>query len=333
MVALVGIDLERDGKQHGHLAIPHSTHHSAYGQIKVPVTYLRNGYGPRALLSAGVHGDEFEGQITLSKLALELSSEDIKGSLLILPMANAPAVAASSRVSPLDQLNLNRVFPGNALARPTEAIAHAIETLLLARCDYAFDIHSGGTSLNYDAIGITASTGDKAGDNARLNLLNALDLDRGLLLSTNDEMGLDCSLDGAMLRQGVVGISAEFGGGGGLSPALQLQCAQSVQRFLTSIGLIPGSPDVSKVHQTKMYSVDCPEAYVFSSSSGIFVAETRIGQTVEKDDILGQIHDLLDLSLPPLTVRSELPGTVLCLRALPRVESGDCLVQIGRAIP
>lgn len=333
MSALVGIDLERDGKQHGHLAVPHSTHHSAYGHIMVPVTYLRNGHGPRALLSAGVHGDEFEGQIALRKLAREFSSEDIRGSLLILPMANAPAVAASSRVSPLDQLNLNRVFPGDALGRPTEAIAHAIETLLLAHSDYACDIHSGGTSLIYDAVGITTSTGHKADDDARLGLLNALGLDRGLLLSANGGMGLDRSLDGAMLRQGVIGVSAEFGGGGGLSPALQLLCEQSVERFLTGIGLVSGPPDVSNVHQTQIYGVDCPEAYVFSRSSGIFVAGVQIGQTIEKDDILGHIHGLLDLSLPPSTVRSEMSGTVLCLRALPRVEPGDCLVQIGLPVP
>ena len=65
MATLTGIDFRLDGKQFGHLAIPHSSNTSAYGKIVVPVVYIRNGDGQRALISAGVHGDEFEGQVAL----------------------------------------------------------------------------------------------------------------------------------------------------------------------------------------------------------------------------------------------------------------------------
>src|ERR1700735_1842891 len=155
MATLHGIDFSRDGKHAGHIAIPHSAHRSAYGQIVLPLIWIRNGPGPQALLTAGVHGDEFEGQIALRNLARTLAPEEIRGGLLILPMANAPAVAVSSRVSPIDDLNLNRVFPGDPLGTPTQAIAAAIEDLLLPIFDYAFDIHSGGSSLLYDALAVT----------------------------------------------------------------------------------------------------------------------------------------------------------------------------------
>jgi predicted deacylase len=63
------LDLEKDGKQHGFLRLPFSTDLSAYGTIPIPITCIRNGEGPTALLVAGNHGDEYEGQIALSKLA------------------------------------------------------------------------------------------------------------------------------------------------------------------------------------------------------------------------------------------------------------------------
>ncbi|SLN65483.1 hypothetical protein ROA7450_03465 [Roseovarius albus] len=47
MAILNGIDLNRNGKQFGHLEISHSTHRPAYGKIMLPVIYLRNGDGPR----------------------------------------------------------------------------------------------------------------------------------------------------------------------------------------------------------------------------------------------------------------------------------------------
>ena len=55
------VDFEADGKQSGYLRVPHSVDRSAYGWIPVPITVLRHGDGPTLLISAGTHGDEFEG--------------------------------------------------------------------------------------------------------------------------------------------------------------------------------------------------------------------------------------------------------------------------------
>jgi hypothetical protein len=63
------IDFGRDGKQTGFLRLPHSVHRSAYGYIAIPLVAIRSGQGPRVLLTAGNHGDEYEGQIVLTKLA------------------------------------------------------------------------------------------------------------------------------------------------------------------------------------------------------------------------------------------------------------------------
>lgn len=63
---------------------------------QIRVVRVRNGSGPTVLLTAGNHGDEFEGQIALTKLACGLQPEQIAGRVIILPMANAPATTACS---------------------------------------------------------------------------------------------------------------------------------------------------------------------------------------------------------------------------------------------
>ena len=142
------IDFERDGKQTGFLRLPHSIHRSAYGWLAIPVVCIANGPGPKVLLISGNHGDEYEGQVTLMKLARELELDGISGRVIIVSAANAPAARVGRRTSPLDfagEGNLNRAFPGDANGSPTEMIAHYIVSELLPRADFVFDLHSGGT--------------------------------------------------------------------------------------------------------------------------------------------------------------------------------------------
>jgi predicted deacylase len=143
------VDFDAEGKHSGYLRVPHSTHRSAYGWIPVPITVIRNGDGPTLVISAGVHGDEYEGQIAVANLARELDSTRIRGRLILLPMVNFPAAEAGCRVSPLDDGNLNRLYPGDPKGTPSEMIAHYHEEVILPLADYAVDLHSGGSSLIY----------------------------------------------------------------------------------------------------------------------------------------------------------------------------------------
>src|SRR5437870_5820916 len=94
------IDFDRDGKQHGFIRLPYSVHRSAYGWIPIPVACVKNGDGPRVLLMAGNHGDEYEGQVALGKLIRSLGAEEVRGRMIILPSANYPAAMAGLRTSP-----------------------------------------------------------------------------------------------------------------------------------------------------------------------------------------------------------------------------------------
>ena len=143
------IDFNANGKQVDWLRIPYSVNRSAYGALPAPLACIKNGEGPTVLLMAGVHGDEFEGQVGLSQLIRELEPQAISGRVIILPMSNFPAAKAGARVSPLDECNLNRVFPGGPTDSVTRQIAHLVETGLMPMADYVFDLHSGGTSLHY----------------------------------------------------------------------------------------------------------------------------------------------------------------------------------------
>ena len=124
-------------------------HRSAYGWLPIPVVTLRNGDGPTLLIMGGTHGDEYEGQISIANLARELTPDRIRGRLILMPTTNAPAAEAGLRTSPIDNGNLNRLFPGDPRGTITEMIAHYIEETVMPLADYAIDLHSGGSSLFY----------------------------------------------------------------------------------------------------------------------------------------------------------------------------------------
>ena len=69
------IDFEAEGKQTGFLRLPHSVHRSAYGWIPIPIAQIKNGEGPTLLLISGNHGDEYEGQVALTKLIQKLDPD------------------------------------------------------------------------------------------------------------------------------------------------------------------------------------------------------------------------------------------------------------------
>ena len=143
------VDFNADGVQHGFLRLPYSRDDSAWGSVMIPLTVVRNGTGPTALLTGGNHGDEYEGPIALYDLARRLKADDVTGRVIIIPGMNQPAFAAGTRTSPIDRGNMNRAFPGRPDGTVTEKIADYFQRVLLPMADVVLDFHSGGRTLDF----------------------------------------------------------------------------------------------------------------------------------------------------------------------------------------
>jgi predicted deacylase len=74
-----GIDFNQAGRQAGYLRAPLSRNTSGWGTVEIPIVCVKNGSGPTVLLTGGVHGDEYEGQIAVSDLARTLDPMAIQG--------------------------------------------------------------------------------------------------------------------------------------------------------------------------------------------------------------------------------------------------------------
>ncbi len=118
---------------------------SAFGTASLSLGEFGSG-SPGILITAGIHGDEGPwGGWAIRKLLQSIDEGETQGRIRVVPMANPLAMQADKRNAPLDQLDLNRVFPGNAAGSYTERVAHVLATAGLADLDYVVDLHGGGS--------------------------------------------------------------------------------------------------------------------------------------------------------------------------------------------
>jgi len=227
------IDFDKPGKQLGYLRLPHSVHRSAYGFLPVPIGQIVNGEGPRVLLSAGNHGDEYEGQVILSTLLRRLGVEDVRGRLTILPMLNFPAAEAGLRVSPVDEGNLNRAFVGQPLRGLTWTIAHYVESVLMPRHDLYIDLHAGGSSLFYKPS-VYVSWPKEPDRRATLQrLIDTLAMPCTLVVETNPK---GAHSQAAAERSGLMSFAIEAAGGGQVTPKVRKLIEGNLLRALKAFG-------------------------------------------------------------------------------------------------
>lgn len=324
------IDLDGPGVQHGFLKVPHSTHDSAYGWIPVPITVAANGNGPSVLLIAGNHGDEYEGQIALMKLVRSLDPAELQGRLIVLTAANYPAVMAGRRVSPIDDGNLNRCFPGNENGTPTEMIAHYIESILLTRCQYCLDLHSGGSSLQYVAHAHARQPNDAKRRTATEALIVAFGAPYGGLVKPLQ--GEPRTLSAAAERQGVVYLNAELGGGGAVSHELVAMAEAGVRRALASLGMLPIDATTPLPKAMRAFSIGGAANYVYCLEDGLFEPYARLEQDVAAGQPAGALHFPGTPWRPQQTLTFETAGMVLCRRFPGWARRGDCLYQLASPV-
>ena len=323
------LDFTAEGRQTGFLRVPHSHHASAYGWIALPVVCLKNGDGPTMLLMAGNHGDEYEGQIALARLARALSADDIRGRLIILSTVNAPAAEAGLRTSPIDGGNLNRTFPGKARGTPTQMIAHYLETVLMPLADYAIDLHSGGTSLFYPATLLRGPAHSQEEADLLTKMQTAFDLPYTWIFTGGGGRGSTApTAMGAANRNGVVSVMAELGGGGVVTPDILHLAERGLRRVLHALGMLPGyQPDAPRGTRA-LNAVGLVHAY----DSGVLELLKDIGDDVAENDTVAVIHHPDTPWKTPEKLRSSHAGMVLCKRALGPVQRGDAVFQIAKDV-
>jgi N2-acetyl-L-2,4-diaminobutanoate deacetylase len=321
------VDLDAEGKRFGALSVPHSSNESAWGAVRVPIVVIRHGHGPTLLFTGGNHGDEYEGPIALLKLARSLEPHEIAGRVIVIPALNLPAVLAGTRVSPIDQVNLNRAFPGRWDGTVTSMIADYVNRSILPLCDAVVDLHAGGRTLSFVpfcGIHVQADPAQMARTRAAMLAFGA---PISLMIEEFDVAGM---LDTAVEQLGRPFLFTELGGGGAASAATVKVAERGIRNLLRHFGVIEGAPEPAATRL--MHSPDA-SYFVVSEDRGLFELLVDLGAEVGAGEPIAQIHDIEKPAKPPVVYPAERSGLLIGRRWPGLAAPGDCLAVIATDHP
>lgn len=320
------IPFDQDGIHHGFLRLPYSRDDSAWGSIMIPLTVIRNGDGPTALLTGANHGDEYEGPVALQELAVTLQPQDISGRVIIVPAFNYPAFRAGLRTSPIDKGNMNRSFPGRPDGTPTEKIADYFQRVLLPMADMAVDFHSGGRTLDFVPFAAAHVLEDKTLEAACFAAMAAFNAPYSVQLLEIDNVGM---YDTAVEDMGKVLVSTELGGGGSATAKSIAIAKKGLRNVLIHAGILRGEMQIDPTIRLDMPDGDC---FVFSENDGLHEPMMDLGEPVSKGDIVARIWPVDRTGVAPVELRAKRAGLLISRHFPGLIKSGDCAAVVGTIV-
>lgn len=322
------IDFQRQGKQHGALAIPYSHNLGGWANLAVPITVIRNGDGPTVLLMAGNHGDEYPGPVAISKLLRQLQPADVTGTIIFIPFLNPPAAKAGTRLSPLDGKNFNRCFPGNPRGTVSEMLAHYLSTVLFPMADIVIDLHTGGRSMNFLPTAHMHLVPDLTQRRAMLLAAEAFLTDVAFLYTDVAGTGL---LPNEAERQGKIVITTELGGGEPVLATIHRICQQGLRNVLVHCGVLRGMAETRRKPVRWVQALDHND-YQFAPETGIYENCIELGEEVHPGDTLGLVHSIERPDRDPIPVIAASKGILIANRAPSLLGQGDCVACIAHDV-
>ncbi len=268
---------------------------------------------PLALITAGVHGDEYEGPAAIASLTQLLDASVLAGSVIAVPVVNPMAFAAAQRLSP-DGKNLARTFPGIATGGATERLAAWFFEEIAGHADYLIDLHSGG--VEYRFLPLVGFYGDAAAGNPSFDAAKRFGLDYlWQLPETSGVLSCEC------WKLGITAIGTEYLGAGELCPAGVTAYRSGVLSCLAGWGVAPS------------YTVAEPRGqavqgdWQLAAATGMFHARCALGEFVRPGVLLAEITDMRGSVVQRFL--SAKAGVVLALRSKAWIRGTDWGVLTG----
>ena len=280
------------------------------------------GEGPRPCLAlvAGIHGDEYDGILTLTELWEELDPQEITGRVAIVPCANPTAFAAGQRKSPLDGLDLNRTFPGKPRGQPSEQLAYCLFHDVLKQADFVFSMH-GWTAYGDVVPYVEFKHDNPATARASFDAAAA---------SGFDIVRIGSWSPGVMTREasvaGIPGMESEVGGMGMTSAANRERYKAYVRRLMAHLGMIKAPAAAPQPVKPRVVE----HMDIFSPVGGVVRLRVRLGEDVTRGTVLATVHNFHGESRHEIIAPDS--GMIAMTRVAGSVQPGDMMFRMFRDV-
>lgn len=283
---------------------------------------LRGGEGKkRVCIVTGTHGDELEGQMVCFEMARRINENisQLDGTVEIYPALNPLGIDTIQRGIPNFDLDMNRIFPGDAGGTMAERAAYAVVEDLKG-ADLVIDIHSSNLYL-------------RETPQVRINVLNEKELvPLGERLNVDfvwvhdAATVLESTLAYSLNSTGTRCLVVEMGVGQRINHHMCHQLVDGIFRLMVDMGLWRGQLDENRRVAPRVCRGD-RVSFLNAETSGVFITEKKCGYMVSKGDEIGQIVEPLTGKILSRVV-SPSDGYLFTIRAYPIVYEGSLMARI-----
>ncbi|TWT65333.1 Succinylglutamate desuccinylase [Allorhodopirellula solitaria] len=301
--------------------------------------------GPRLLITAGIHGDEYLPMLAVKELIDRFDAsltlrENLQGTVTLIPIANQAAYERGHRCG-LDNIDLARVFPGKPDGNPTQQLACELSDQI-RKSDFYIDLHTGGTELC--VLPLAGYTLHREPSVLEQQRQMAVAFGLPFVWGTSADLpGRSLSLAG---DSKVPAIYVEYLGAHrelaeALSGAAQSQTpdhplVSGCLNVMRHLGMLPEIAELPPV-ACDVVEDERPEAGHMqvahpAPTTGFLVSHVELGQSVVEGGLLAEIVDATTQTTRQ--VLSQQNGRVIVIRDYPRINQGDAVavvVESGKA--
>jgi predicted deacylase len=302
--------------------------------------------GPLLFVNAGVHGGEYPAIEAVIRLGKTLDPKKISGTVILMPVMNLPAFRARTPfVCPIDNINPNRVFPGDPSGSYSEQMTHALINEFVVHADAYVDLHGGDIPEALVPFVICRSEAGLADHKARYvaarskEMALAFGLRYVLTVSKPVQPSKGQSSYAAAAEKGTPAILAEAGGIGQMQEEAVALLVNGIVNVMRHLGMIddgkvePHTETSPKLKSKKTArsavatTVLTKFEWLYAKQEGMWYPKVGPGDLVKKAQEIGTIGDLFGDTLDEII--SPVDGVVLFLTINPSVLANGLLMGIG----
>jgi predicted deacylase len=280
------------------------------------------------------HGNEYEGPTALKHLIREIDIGDVCGRIIIIPVLNISAFRSGTRESVDDDgVNLNRAFVDGAgkvptLAGITHRIAEFVRDYIWPRIHVSIDLHAGGEVAKF----ALCSSFHNIEDPLRRKAVKETARWFGtpvILTYQNATPGL---LPSECDRMGKISIGTELGWGQSINADGVRYAKHGVRAAAIHHDQMRGNIQPIGFHKVdKQIFADAtdPACTFIAPYSGHYESLIECGTMVNREEIIGYLHDFDRIDEEPLPVTAGVSGVIVAQAWAARVRKGQHILVIG----
>jgi hypothetical protein len=263
-------------------------------------------------ITAAVHGNELNGISVIQRLFNELDVENIKGTVVGVPVVNVPSFLRRKRRFP-DGTDLNHIMPGKADGNVSQVYAWRLIDRLVNQFDYLIDLH-------------TASNGRVNSYYIRADLQQPIVKKMALLQNPQiivHNPPNDGTLRGMAAEMGIAAITLEVGDPNLFQKGMIRDGLTGIHNVLAELGIAPGT-----VEEADTAAVICSRSFwMYTDIGGFLTVHPKITHQVKKGELIATLRNVFGDVLK--TYKAPQDGVVIGRSTNPVNQTGGRILHLG----